>query len=52
MPQLNPAPWFMMFVLVWTTLIMFFTKIINTSPRLSTQQYKKQSNNHYWTWPW
>nr|QFR52771.1 ATP synthase F0 subunit 8 [Podarcis siculus]QFR52784.1 ATP synthase F0 subunit 8 [Podarcis siculus]QFR52797.1 ATP synthase F0 subunit 8 [Podarcis siculus]QFR52810.1 ATP synthase F0 subunit 8 [Podarcis siculus]QFR52823.1 ATP synthase F0 subunit 8 [Podarcis siculus] len=52
MPQLNPAPWFLTFVLVWVTLVMFFSKIINTNSHLSTPQYKKLPNNHYWTWPW
>ncbi|YP_002332275.1 ATP synthase F0 subunit 8 (mitochondrion) [Podarcis muralis] len=52
MPQLNPAPWFMMFVLVWITLIMFFSKIINTNSYFLNPQHKKQPNNFYWTWPW
>ncbi|YP_008239331.1 ATP synthase F0 subunit 8 (mitochondrion) [Lacerta agilis] len=52
MPQLNPTPWFMVFILIWVFLIMFFTKTLNNNPPLSTSQYYKQPSNHHWIWPW
>nr|YP_009730942.1 ATP synthase F0 subunit 8 [Darevskia rudis]QBA55839.1 ATP synthase F0 subunit 8 [Darevskia rudis] len=52
MPQLNPNPWFLVFLLVWLTLIVLSTKILNSNTHLSTPHYNKQSSNHLWTWPW
>nr|YP_009730877.1 ATP synthase F0 subunit 8 [Darevskia armeniaca]YP_009730890.1 ATP synthase F0 subunit 8 [Darevskia dahli]YP_009730903.1 ATP synthase F0 subunit 8 [Darevskia mixta]QBA55774.1 ATP synthase F0 subunit 8 [Darevskia armeniaca]QBA55787.1 ATP synthase F0 subunit 8 [Darevskia dahli]QBA55800.1 ATP synthase F0 subunit 8 [Darevskia mixta] len=52
MPQLNPNPWFLIFLLAWLTLIMLFTKTLNNTPHLSTPHYNKQLNKHFWTWPW
>nr|YP_009180443.1 ATP synthase F0 subunit 8 [Lacerta bilineata] len=51
MPQLNPAPWFMILILIWMLLIMLLTKILNNKPPLNTSQYWKQSDEAHWTWP-
>nr|APZ82944.1 ATP synthase F0 subunit 8 [Darevskia unisexualis] len=52
MPQLNPNPWFLIFLLAWLTLIMLFTKTLNNNPHLPTPHYIKQLYKHLWTWPW
>nr|YP_009254159.1 ATP synthase F0 subunit 8 [Takydromus amurensis]ANC62845.1 ATP synthase F0 subunit 8 [Takydromus amurensis] len=52
MPQLNPAPWFLVFLLTWLSLFLLSTKILNNKPKLSTSPNFKQLNNTYWTWPW
>nr|YP_010234376.1 ATP synthase F0 subunit 8 [Gallotia atlantica]QTA72529.1 ATP synthase F0 subunit 8 [Gallotia atlantica] len=53
MPQLNPTPWFLIFVLTWTTLlIIMLPKILNLFP--TTQATYNQKNNFTtnWNWPW
>nr|YP_009730916.1 ATP synthase F0 subunit 8 [Darevskia parvula]QBA55813.1 ATP synthase F0 subunit 8 [Darevskia parvula] len=52
MPQLNPNPWFLVFLLTWLTLIMLFTKTLNGNMYLSTPHHSKQPNKYPWTWPW
>nr|UCU06577.1 ATP synthase F0 subunit 8 [Takydromus kuehnei] len=52
MPQLNPTPWFTIFLLTWFTLMLFSTKILNTKPKPLTPSYSKNLPNHNWTWPW
>nr|YP_010507361.1 ATP synthase F0 subunit 8 [Takydromus sylvaticus]AFP97620.1 ATP synthase F0 subunit 8 [Takydromus sylvaticus]UXG18840.1 ATP synthase F0 subunit 8 [Takydromus sylvaticus] len=52
MPQLNPAPWFLIFLLTWLTLLLLSMKILNNKPKPSTPKYSKQLINMYWTWPW
>nr|QHN51339.1 ATP synthase F0 subunit 8 [Zootoca vivipara] len=52
MPQLNPAPWFLIFMLIWTTTICLMTKILNIYPRPQIPQYIKKTYNYHWTWPW
>nr|YP_010234506.1 ATP synthase F0 subunit 8 [Acanthodactylus guineensis]QTA72685.1 ATP synthase F0 subunit 8 [Acanthodactylus guineensis] len=52
MPQLNPTPWFFIFMMVWITLIMLLTKIIfNKNPSLPVQQISTPNIN-FWIWPW
>nr|BBA31828.1 ATPase subunit 8 [Takydromus tachydromoides] len=52
MPQLNPAPWFLAFLLAWFTMFIMSTKILNSKPKLLTTPYLEQLNNPNWTWPW
>nr|YP_008757993.1 ATP synthase F0 subunit 8 [Takydromus sexlineatus]AGW31750.1 ATP synthase F0 subunit 8 [Takydromus sexlineatus] len=52
MPQLNPNPWFMIFLLTWMTLLTTTMKILNSNPKLTTPQYTKQLSNSNWIWPW
>nr|YP_010837650.1 ATP synthase F0 subunit 8 [Takydromus intermedius]WGC93615.1 ATP synthase F0 subunit 8 [Takydromus intermedius] len=52
MPQLNPTPWFLVFLLTWLALFLLSMKILNNKPKPSTPQYSEQLNNMYWTWPW
>nr|ADW93254.1 ATPase 8 [Brachymeles apus] len=54
MPQLNPAPWFLILTLSWVVLLLLFhTKILMmtpynnpTTPDLTTHQ------TTHWNWPW
>nr|AEX68582.1 ATP synthase F0 subunit 8 [Eremias argus] len=52
MPQLNLLPWFMIFLLIWTTFFILLTKVLKTHPNLSPTQQCHQSNTNLWTWPW
>nr|YP_086845.1 ATP synthase F0 subunit 8 [Rhineura floridana]AAT08494.1 ATP synthase F0 subunit 8 [Rhineura floridana] len=54
MPQLNPAPWLLIFLLTWTTLITIFlpktftlTQTTNPSTTSIDMDIKQP-----WTWPW
>nr|YP_002332262.1 ATP synthase F0 subunit 8 [Phoenicolacerta kulzeri]ACJ54963.1 ATP synthase F0 subunit 8 [Phoenicolacerta kulzeri] len=52
MPQLNPAPWLMIFTLVWAVFIIMLTKILNSKPHPTIPQHNKQFNSLHWAWPW
>nr|YP_006883515.1 ATP synthase F0 subunit 8 [Takydromus wolteri]AFN87681.1 ATPase 8 [Takydromus wolteri] len=52
MPQLNPAPWFLVLLLVWFSLFILSTKIMQNQSKLSTPQHSKQLYYLHWTWPW
>nr|YP_009312325.1 ATP synthase F0 subunit 8 [Garra poecilura]BAV71800.1 ATPase subunit 8 [Garra poecilura] len=54
MPQLNPNPWLMIFVLSWLTLlILTLTKIMNyTTPNEPTLMNTKKHKTEPWNWPW
>nr|YP_004842028.1 ATP synthase F0 subunit 8 [Tridentiger bifasciatus]AEM23529.1 ATP synthase F0 subunit 8 [Tridentiger bifasciatus]UFH80710.1 ATP synthase F0 subunit 8 [Tridentiger bifasciatus] len=54
MPQLNPAPWFVMLLLSWSV---FLTIVLpktldHTFPNEPTSQNTKNSKKGKWTWPW
>nr|AEY77578.1 ATPase8 [Barisia ciliaris] len=54
MPQLNPGPWLMTFLMAWFTyMAIFFMKVqsapLQNSPT-SPIQTKQKTNE--WTWPW
>nr|YP_010234389.1 ATP synthase F0 subunit 8 [Acanthodactylus boskianus]QTA72542.1 ATP synthase F0 subunit 8 [Acanthodactylus boskianus] len=52
MPQLNPAPWFYILILVWLTLIMLFTKVLSNKTTTLPTQYQLISHSNFWHWPW
>nr|YP_009229004.1 ATP synthase F0 subunit 8 [Paralichthys lethostigma]ALS20302.1 ATPase subunit 8 [Paralichthys lethostigma]WNH19206.1 ATP synthase F0 subunit 8 [Paralichthys squamilentus] len=54
MPQLNPAPWFMIFVLSWVVFLTIIpTKILaHTFPNEPTQQSTQKLKTESWNWPW
>nr|AJA37965.1 ATP synthase F0 subunit 8 [Eremias velox] len=52
MPQLNPAPWFMAFLLIWLTFIILLTKVLKTYPNLTPTQYYQKPHMNLWAWPW
>nr|AEX10788.1 ATPase8 [Phrynosoma asio] len=53
MPQLNPSPWFLILLMVWTTLmIIFMNKTLNILyPNTPTQSQMKNPLTP-WIWPW
>nr|WCF77128.1 ATP synthase F0 subunit 8 [Iguana iguana iguana] len=54
MPQLNPSPWFLILLLIWTTLATaFLNKTIHSKfPNPPTPQKPSQKPTEPWTWPW
>nr|YP_010262430.1 ATP synthase F0 subunit 8 [Eremias nikolskii]UIX22835.1 ATP synthase F0 subunit 8 [Eremias nikolskii] len=52
MPQLNPSPWFMIFLLIWTTFFILLTKVLKTDPCPAPTQHHHQPHTDLWTWPW
>nr|YP_010234493.1 ATP synthase F0 subunit 8 [Algyroides nigropunctatus]QTA72672.1 ATP synthase F0 subunit 8 [Algyroides nigropunctatus] len=52
MPQLNPAPWLLIFLLVWITLMLMLLKTLNSKPNPTIPTYYKQPSYPHWTWPW
>nr|YP_007374577.1 ATP synthase F0 subunit 8 [Caecilia volcani]ACS37031.1 ATP synthase F0 subunit 8 [Caecilia volcani] len=53
MPQLNPAPWFMVLFVSWTILLMTLTKTIKyepTNPICYTNKHTHPITP--WAWPW
>nr|YP_002427681.1 ATP synthase F0 subunit 8 [Eremias brenchleyi]ABO64377.1 ATPase subunit 8 [Eremias brenchleyi] len=52
MPQLNPAPWFMVLLLIWATFIIMLTKVLKTRPNLTPTQCHHQPSTNLWIWPW
>nr|AGN71332.1 ATP synthase F0 subunit 8 [Limnodynastes salmini] len=53
MPQLNPSPWFLIFLLTWVIFIMIsVTKVSkHYSPNFPTPKPYKNTTLT-WTWPW
>nr|WNH38176.1 ATP synthase F0 subunit 8 [Cetostoma regani] len=54
MPQLNPAPWFIILIFSW---VMFLTiippKILaHTFPNEPSTQSTKETMTKPWNWPW
>nr|YP_002791189.1 ATP synthase F0 subunit 8 [Blanus cinereus]ABZ79344.1 ATP synthase F0 subunit 8 [Blanus cinereus] len=53
MPQLNPAPWFILLLLVWTTLLVYVTKTTNIMVSLTPAlPHAAASRGTFWPWPW
>nr|YP_009093617.1 ATP synthase F0 subunit 8 [Eremias vermiculata]AIS20780.1 ATP synthase F0 subunit 8 [Eremias vermiculata]AKQ77765.1 ATPase subunit 8 [Eremias vermiculata]QCF45865.1 ATPase subunit 8 [Eremias vermiculata] len=52
MPQLNPSPWFMIFLLIWATFIIMLTKVLKMYPNLVPAQEHHKSYINLWVWPW
>nr|YP_010234467.1 ATP synthase F0 subunit 8 [Pedioplanis laticeps]QTA72633.1 ATP synthase F0 subunit 8 [Pedioplanis laticeps] len=52
MPQLNPSPWFLVYLLAWLTFILLLNKTLKTYPKFSTLQHNQNLLHHAWTWPW
>nr|YP_009170397.1 ATP synthase F0 subunit 8 [Amblyrhynchus cristatus]ALE29395.1 ATP synthase F0 subunit 8 [Amblyrhynchus cristatus] len=54
MPQLNPSPWFLIFLLTWTVLT---TTLLNKTlhsklPNSPTPKEPEQPPTETWIWPW
>nr|YP_010485991.1 ATP synthase F0 subunit 8 [Tropidophorus hainanus]UVW82163.1 ATP synthase F0 subunit 8 [Tropidophorus hainanus] len=54
MPQLNPAPWFIILLLSWTTLLTMFKMKIMFLPPLNNPATPDQPAlpPTPWDWPW
>nr|AAP75321.1 ATP synthase 8 [Chrysiptera galba]AAP75323.1 ATP synthase 8 [Chrysiptera galba]QUJ18393.1 ATP synthase protein 8 [Chrysiptera galba] len=54
MPQLDPAPWFMIFVSSWAIFLTIIpAKILaHTSPNEPTHQSSEKAKTESWSWPW
>nr|BAW88929.1 ATPase subunit 8 [Danionella dracula] len=54
MPQLNPAPWFMILVFSWFVFLTIIpTKVLgHVQPNEPTLPDVKQHHSSSWTWPW
>nr|YP_086858.1 ATP synthase F0 subunit 8 [Diplometopon zarudnyi]AAT08507.1 ATP synthase F0 subunit 8 [Diplometopon zarudnyi] len=52
MPQLNPAPWLMLLMLTWTTLILYMTKTSYFTFHMYPTSQPIMKTKIYWTWPW
>nr|BBD52732.1 ATPase subunit 8 [Callopistes maculatus] len=52
MPQLNPAPWFMVFLTTWFALLLYSTKTTKlqepNTPMMPESPAKKEAT---WQWP-
>nr|YP_008816340.1 ATP synthase F0 subunit 8 [Babina subaspera]BAO04476.1 ATPase subunit 8 [Babina subaspera] len=53
MPQLNPVPWLIYFLLTWLILLFLAPQKIlsNTNPNEPGSKNLK-TTNYMWTWPW
>nr|YP_010234441.1 ATP synthase F0 subunit 8 [Psammodromus algirus]QTA72607.1 ATP synthase F0 subunit 8 [Psammodromus algirus] len=53
MPQLNPAPWFFIFMFTWTLFIIIMNpKITNLMPTLQASYHHQTTSTTNWNWPW
>nr|AAP75351.1 ATP synthase 8 [Dischistodus melanotus]QUJ18407.1 ATP synthase protein 8 [Dischistodus melanotus] len=54
MPQLDPAPWFTIFVFSWLVFLTFIPpKILaHTTPNEPTVQSTEKPKTGSWVWPW
>nr|ASA40516.1 ATP synthase 8 [Crithagra burtoni]ASA40519.1 ATP synthase 8 [Crithagra burtoni] len=54
MPQLNPAPWFFIMILTWTTFSLIFQPKILTFVSMNPPSNKPITipSTTPWTWPW
>nr|QHI42863.1 ATP synthase F0 subunit 8 [Solea solea] len=54
MPQLNPAPWFLILVFSWLVFLTILPpKILNhTFPNEPTPASSKKPLTNSWNWPW
>nr|YP_010234519.1 ATP synthase F0 subunit 8 [Acanthodactylus schmidti]QTA72698.1 ATP synthase F0 subunit 8 [Acanthodactylus schmidti] len=52
MPQLNPAPWFYILILVWLTLILLLTKVLSSKMHALPTKQLLSAHSNFWLWPW
>ncbi|NP_008768.1 ATP synthase F0 subunit 8 (mitochondrion) [Chelonia mydas] len=53
MPQLNPAPWFMILSSTWLIYtIILQPKILSHLPTNNPTNKNNKINTNSWTWPW
>nr|YP_009003591.1 ATP synthase F0 subunit 8 [Potomotyphlus kaupii]AGZ19085.1 ATP synthase F0 subunit 8 [Potomotyphlus kaupii] len=54
MPQLNPAPWFWTLIIIWSALLIMWTKLTNyeTTNPINPNHHQIFPPNNPWAWPW
>nr|BAO84671.1 ATPase subunit 8 [Foetorepus altivelis] len=54
MPQLDPAPWFLIMTFSWTIFLGFmpFKIMSHAFPNKPDSSAKEVSTKNSWTWPW
>nr|YP_001648778.1 ATP synthase F0 subunit 8 [Hynobius quelpaertensis]ABM45924.1 ATPase subunit 8 [Hynobius quelpaertensis]ADG22954.1 ATP synthase F0 subunit 8 [Hynobius quelpaertensis] len=54
MPQLNPGPWFAIFLMSWVVFLLILTFKISNFNNLNepTAQNKNVKKPESWSWPW
>nr|BAH70412.1 ATPase subunit8 [Anolis cybotes] len=54
MPQLNPSPWLMIFLMTWTMFLLFFLNKTTKYAYQNTPLMKKmkETTTRSWNWPW
>nr|ACJ43821.1 ATP synthase F0 subunit 8 [Pleurodeles waltl] len=54
MPQLNPGPWFAIFMFSWAVYLTILTSKINNFQHQNTPtlQNTKKGKKQPWNWPW
>nr|YP_002970851.1 ATP synthase F0 subunit 8 [Basiliscus vittatus]BAH70386.1 ATPase subunit8 [Basiliscus vittatus] len=54
MPQLNPAPWFLISLMTWITLMLFLNKTLYSKHLNQPAQtsLENKTTTPPWTWPW
>nr|QUJ18207.1 ATP synthase protein 8 [Acyrtops beryllinus] len=54
MPQLNPAPWFLILTFSWIIILTIVTPKIVThiTPNKPSIHESQQPKTNSWTWPW
>nr|YP_009058350.1 ATP synthase F0 subunit 8 [Percilia irwini]QHD18588.1 ATPase subunit 8 [Percilia gillissi]QHD18601.1 ATPase subunit 8 [Percilia irwini]BAP40353.1 ATPase subunit 8 [Percilia irwini]BBU25804.1 ATPase subunit 8 [Percilia irwini] len=54
MPQLNPAPWFMILILTWIILLVMMTPkvLAHLSPNNPSPSATEKAKTEPWHWTW
>nr|AAT08598.1 ATP synthase F0 subunit 8 [Bipes biporus] len=52
MPQLNPAPWFALLLLTWSTLLLLMMKITHNTKQTDPTATTHTNRHTTWPWPW
>nr|YP_003412048.1 ATP synthase F0 subunit 8 [Hynobius guabangshanensis]ADB78077.1 ATP synthase F0 subunit 8 [Hynobius guabangshanensis] len=54
MPQLNPGPWFAIFLMSWIVFLLILTFKMSNFNNLNepTSQNKDMKKPESWNWPW
>nr|YP_010837691.1 ATP synthase F0 subunit 8 [Coleonyx mitratus]WGC93721.1 ATP synthase F0 subunit 8 [Coleonyx mitratus] len=53
MPQLNPAPWYLTMLTIWTIIILIFTPLLMKIQLPNTTEPNKATISLTpWTWSW
>nr|QUQ05570.1 ATP synthase F0 subunit 8 [Loxopholis percarinatum]QUQ05596.1 ATP synthase F0 subunit 8 [Loxopholis percarinatum] len=51
MPQLNPSPWMLIFILVWMALLVYTLKMPQKDPNTPPMPRQTKKPTSHWQWP-